>query len=76
MGPGGILLEETIKRFSGHSQIKNISFVTGAKWNDDWAPQVLKVFHHYFYNFTPKGLFCFISEKIKSLLRAMKHKLK
>lgn len=76
MGPGGLLLDETIKRFSGHPQIRRISFITGATWNDDWAPQVHRVYHHYLYNNTIKGMLCWLAEKKKSILRTVKHKLK
>ena len=75
-GPGGLLLDETIRRFSGHPQIRHISFVTGAKWNDDWAPQAHRVYHHYVYNNTVKGTLCGLAEKTKSVLRMIKHKLK
>lgn len=74
MGPGGLLLEETIKRFSGDARMRCISFVTGANWNDDWAPHVAKVYNHYIYNATAKGLFCWPAEKIKSALRQLKRK--
>lgn len=74
MGPGGLLLEETIKLFSGDTRIRCISFVTGAKWNDDWVPQVDRVYNHYIYNTTARGLFCWPAEKIKSSLRQFKHK--
>lgn len=74
MSPGGLLLEETIKRFSGDAQIRRISFVTGAKWNDDWAPHVDRVYNHYIYNTTARGLFCWPAEKIKSVLRQFKRK--
>ena len=76
MGPGGLLLDETIKRFSGHPRIRHISFITGARWNDDWAPQVHRVYHHYIYNNTVKGMLCWLAEKKKSILRNIKHKLK
>ena len=74
VSPGGLLLEETIKLFSGNPQIRRISFVTGAKWNDDWAPHVDRVYNHYIYNTTARGLFCWPAEKIKSALRRFKHK--
>lgn len=76
MGPGGLLLDETIRRFSGHPQITHISFVTGAKWNDDWAPQVNRVYHHYIYNNTLKGTVCRLAEMTKSVLRRVKHNFK
>jgi CelD/BcsL family acetyltransferase involved in cellulose biosynthesis len=75
MGPGGLLLDETIKRFSGDAQIKRISFITGAKWNDDWAPQVDKVYHHSIYNTTARGLLCWSVDKTKSGLRLIKRTL-
>ena len=74
MGPGGLLLDATLRKFSGDSVIKNISFVTGAKWNDDWAPQVHHVFNHYIYNRTYKGLVSWLAETAKSGLRKIKHK--
>ncbi|MDT8452090.1 MAG: GNAT family N-acetyltransferase [Gammaproteobacteria bacterium] len=75
MSPGGLLLEETINLFSGDAQIRRISFVTGAKWNDDWAPHVDRVYNHYIYNATARGLFFWPVEKMKSALRRIKRKL-
>ena len=75
MAPGGLLLDETLKRFSGSPDVKYVSFITGAKWNDDWAPQVHKVYNHYIYNRTLKGFIAWLAEKSKSVLRPIKHKL-
>lgn len=75
IGPGGLLLDETLRKFSGDPVIKNISFVTGAKWNDDWAPCIDKVYNHYVYNRTFKGLAAWIVERAKSKLRKIKHKI-
>ena len=75
MGPGGLLLDATLRRFSGDPIIRNISFITGAKWNDDWAPQVHRIYNHYIYNRTFKGLISWLAEKAKSSLRKIKHKL-
>jgi CelD/BcsL family acetyltransferase involved in cellulose biosynthesis len=76
MGPGGLLLDETLRRCSGDPVIKHISFITGAKWNDDWAPRVHRVYNHYLYNRTFKGLAAWFAERAKSGLRTIKHKLK
>jgi len=75
IGPGGILLNETIRRFSGNDHIKKISFVTGAKWNDDWSPQIIRVYDHFIYNKNIKGYIAFSVEKAKSTLQQLKHKL-
>ncbi len=75
VGPGSILLDETLRRFSGHSEIKNINFITGAKWNDDWNPKVTQVYNHYIYNANVKGFIAYGVEVIISILRIIKHKL-
>jgi CelD/BcsL family acetyltransferase involved in cellulose biosynthesis len=69
MGPGGLLLDKTLEIYSGHWHIKNISFVTGARWNDAWAPRVNKVYTHSFFQLTPASLYGYTSESLKDLLR-------
>lgn len=74
VGPGSILLNETIRHCSEIQNINKISFVTGAKWNDDWSPQVVRVYNHFIYNKNFKGYIAFFMEKCKSVLRCLKHK--
>jgi len=72
ISPGNILLSETIRRFSGDAQIKKINFVTGLKWNDNWAPTTVDVYHHQIFNSNFKGSIIYAVEKIKNLLREIK----
>ncbi|EGV18550.1 GNAT family N-acetyltransferase [Thiocapsa marina] len=65
--PGALLLDHTIQICSGHPVIRKISFVTGAKWNDDWAPQKLSVFNHYIYRETLKGGLGLLLHSLKRL---------
>jgi CelD/BcsL family acetyltransferase involved in cellulose biosynthesis len=65
--PGALLLDHTLQVYSGHPMIRKISFVTGAKWNDDWAPQKLSVFNHYVYPETMKGALGLILHRVKHL---------
>jgi CelD/BcsL family acetyltransferase involved in cellulose biosynthesis len=73
-GPGGLLLNRTLENYSGHRHINNISFVTGARWNDDWAPRVNEVRTHSLFRPTPMGLCGYTLESIKRLLIRVKHR--
>ena len=72
-GPGCVLLDETIRFFSGQENIKHISFVTGAKWNDDWDPKIDRVYFHYIYNRNFFGLLGCLLQFGKNFLREIKH---
>jgi hypothetical protein len=76
MGPGALLLDEAIRKFSGDENIKKISFITGAKWNDDWSPLINKVYNHNIYNMNFLGLLSYLKHKVKALGRTIKWKLK
>ena len=69
--PGVLLLDWTLREYSGHPTIRQISFVTGARWNDDWAPSKLAVFDHYLYRPTAKGVVVFVIEKLKQRVRPL-----
>lgn len=73
VGPGGILFDETIRHFSGHQDIKSISFVTGEKWNDDWTPMVDRVYLHYVYNWNIPGLTAYLLQFSRNILRKIKN---
>ena len=72
MGPGALLLDETVRVFSRDDAINSISFVTGGGWSDKWSPQALNVKNHYIYNGTIKGNVCYFLEKSKDYLRSFK----
>ena len=72
MGPGALLLDETVRIFSNDNTINSISFVTGGGWSDKWSPQTLYVANHYIYNGTIKGNVCYFLEKSKDSLRSLK----
>ena len=72
MGPGALLLDDTVRVFSNDEIINSISFVTGGSWSDKWSPQTLYVKNHYIYNGTIKGNLCFFLEKNKDYLRSVK----
>jgi hypothetical protein len=63
--PGALLLDHTLEACSGHPVIRRISFVTGAKWNDDWAPRKSAVFNHYVYRGTLKGRLGLVLHRLK-----------
>ena len=71
-GPGGLLLNRTLANYSGHSQIKNISFVTGARWNDDWAPRVNGVYTLSVFRPTLPGLCGYALARARYLLICLK----
>jgi len=72
IGPGALLLDETVKCFSRDDSIDTISFVTGCGWADKWVPEALYVKSHYIYNGTIKGLLGYIVERSKEYLRLWK----
>jgi len=70
-GPGGLLLNRTLENCSGHRRIKNISFVTGARWNDDWTPRVNEVHTFSVFRPTPAGFCGYTLESLKLKLRSV-----
>lgn len=55
VGPGGLLLHETLRGLGASEGIEELSFVTGAKWNDAWGATAQAVFDVRIYNDTALG---------------------
>jgi CelD/BcsL family acetyltransferase involved in cellulose biosynthesis len=56
VGPGGLLLHETLRTAGTPKDgLEELSFVTGAKWNDSWGARAQGVFEIRLYNTTPLG---------------------
>lgn len=70
--PGNLLLDETIRHFSNDNDVNKISFITGAKWNDDWAPKSDKIYHYKIFNNNFIGGIITILESVKQRLRIIK----
>jgi CelD/BcsL family acetyltransferase involved in cellulose biosynthesis len=73
MGPGNVLLNELLQRCCKDTNIKQLSFITGASWNDNWAPEQQNVYDNRIFNVTFPGLMVFLLEKIKDQGRHIKH---
>jgi hypothetical protein len=73
MGPGNVLLNELLQRCCMDTNIKKLSFITGANWNDSWAPEQQDVYDSRIYNATFTGVIVFLLEKIKDQGRHVKH---
>ncbi len=73
MGPGNVLLNELLQRCCMDTNIKKLSFITGANWNDSWAPEQQDVYDSRIYNATFPGVSVFLLEKIKDQGRHIKH---
>ncbi|WP_201096062.1 GNAT family N-acetyltransferase [Thiocystis minor] len=69
--PGVLLLDWALREYSGHPTIRRISFVTGARWNDDWDPSKQAVFDHYLYKPTVKGGVAFLIERLKQRVKPL-----
>jgi len=75
LGPGNVLLHELIQRCCSDPKIRRISFVTGANWNDRWAPESLDVYQAFAYNLTVRGLAAFAFEWVRNRARRVKHRM-
>ena len=73
LGPGNVLLGKVIERCCGDSKISKISFITGAAWNDRWAPEAMDVLESNVYNFTFPGISAYTLEWAKNRGRRLKH---
>lgn len=73
MGPGNVLLNELLQRCCMDTNIKKLSFITGANWNDSWAPEQQDVYDNRIFNATFPGVSVFLLEKIKDQGRHIKH---
>ncbi len=75
MGPGNVLLNELLQRCCMDTNIKKLSFITGANWNDSWAPEQQDVYDNRIFNATFPGVIVFLLEKIKDQGRHIKHRM-
>jgi len=73
LGPGNVLLGKLIERCCSDSRINKISFITGAAWNDRWAPESMDVYESYVYNHTLPGIAAYAMERAKNYGRRLKH---
>jgi len=56
MGPGGLLIHETLRGVgTPEDGLEELSFVTGAPWNDPWGARAQAVFDVRIYNHTPRA---------------------
>jgi CelD/BcsL family acetyltransferase involved in cellulose biosynthesis len=76
MGPGNVLLSELVRRCTADGKIKNISFITGASWNDNWSPVAIPVYDNLIFNATAKGIAAYLLESVKDRGRKIKHRLR
>jgi CelD/BcsL family acetyltransferase involved in cellulose biosynthesis len=72
MGPGNVLLNELLQRCCADDHIKKLSFITGANWNDSWAPEQQDVYDNRIFNATLAGVIVFLLERIKDHGRHIK----
>ncbi|OGI57467.1 MAG: hypothetical protein A2V58_02565 [Candidatus Muproteobacteria bacterium RBG_19FT_COMBO_61_10] len=73
MGPGNVLLNELLQRCCADTNIEKLSFITGANWNDSWAPEQQDVYENRIFNATLSGVSVYLLEKIKDQGRHIKH---
>jgi CelD/BcsL family acetyltransferase involved in cellulose biosynthesis len=73
MGPGNVLLNELLQRCCADTNVRKLSFITGANWNDSWAPEQQDVYENRIFNATLSGVSVYLLEKIKDQGRHIKH---
>ena len=73
MGPGNVLLNELLQRCCADPNVGKLSFITGANWNDSWAPAQQDVYENHIFNTTLPGVSGYLLEKIKDQGRHIKH---
>ena len=77
IGPGTLLLDETVNFYSKEDTIDTVSFVTSSAWADKWNPEMSYVDDHFIYSRTLRGLVCYFIEKSKTYLKLLsRHKEK
>jgi len=74
LGPGNVLLTQLIQRCCMDNRINKISFVTGASWNDRWAPLSLDVYEGSIFNRTWRGIIVYALEMLKDYGRQVKNR--
>jgi len=67
--PGFLLIKKVFEDNCGQNHINQISFVTGAEWNDIFKPEKLDVFSIEIFNTTTKGRLVFFAKKLKETLK-------
>lgn len=76
LGPGNVLFSELLRRCCADEKIRNISFITGASWQDNWAPETSDVYDCFIFNKTLPGVLVYQLETIKNYARQIKHWLR
>jgi CelD/BcsL family acetyltransferase involved in cellulose biosynthesis len=66
VGPGGLLLHETLKTAG---ELRELSFITGARWNDTWGARAEGVFDVRIHNSTPIGRLAHATARMKPHLK-------
>lgn len=66
VGPGGLLIHETLRGLD--AGIEEVSFVTGARWNDLWGATAQAVYDIRIYNDTPLGQVARCARALKPLV--------
>lgn len=69
ISPGALILNETLKYFSGNPNFNKLSFVTGAEWNDAWMPKSENVYSIYIFNDTIRGFLFFVMYRLKNKIK-------
>jgi len=72
VSPGALLLNQLMSRCSESTDIQAISFITGAAWNDIWAPQAECVYQASVCNKTWKGYAVYFVERVIHLGRPLR----
>lgn len=69
VGPGGLLIHETLRGLDAATDgIEELSFVTGARWNDLWGATAQAVYDIRIYNDTPMGRVARCARALKPLV--------
>jgi hypothetical protein len=68
--PGFLLIKKILEDECGNENFKELSFVTGAEWNDIFRPEKLGVFSVVVFNTTARGFLVFFLTSVK---RTIKH---
>lgn len=72
LGPGNVLFSELLRRCCADEKIRNISFITGTSWQDNWAPESSDVYECCIFNKTLPGVLVYQLEIIKNYARQIK----
>ena len=61
LSPGHLLVDDIMRRYAGHRDVRLLNLITDGAWQKDWRPDRVAVFDYYVYRPSLQGLLAYLS---------------